>query len=421
MRINKIIISEAGSIANIGSAALIINAVEICKKKYPNSSICVLSQDPESTKNILDQNIESLGEIFIFPIQKSKFQKYIWFIQNLLWLAFFYVGARLKVPFRLFTSSHRKRTLDAIRNADLVICIGAERINDNYVKGMLFSFIMLKIMINFKKDIVHLSLTVGPIYRKITKYLARKILGKSKLLFVRDRKSFNILCSLGIDRKKIINTYDIAILQDAISETEAISILNRFNVPFEKTMIGVSVLKWNYKYENGSSDYEEYIHVFANICDELIDKFNVHIVFTPTNFRMNNNIYDDVEVSKEVIQSMKQKSCATIIDQLLTPSELKGIYKLFEMSIVTRMHAAILCSMSGTPIVSVNYLYKLEEFMKHLGLVDHSVGIEDLHFDELWRIVDHVYLNRKSLEKNLKNIVLPKMLNEFDDSLALLK
>jgi|GEM_PF-6997783 len=66
---------------------------------------------------------------------------------------------------------------------------------------------------------------------------------------------------------------------------------------------------------------------------------------------------------------MNNKHNIILIDRLLTPAEMASFFTECKFSIVTRMHAAILCSGAGEkPFIAINYLCKLREYRKILIL-----------------------------------------------------
>jgi polysaccharide pyruvyl transferase WcaK-like protein len=91
---------------------------------------------------------------------------------------------------------------------------------------------------------------------------------------------------------------------------------------------------------------------------------------------------------------MKNKACAHIIGTLPSPSELKGMLACSEVNITTRMHACILSTGASIPTISVNYLFKLKEYMHSLGLGDYSIDIEEFNADWALRAFDFLWQER---------------------------
>lgn len=145
----KITIAEAGSAANIGSMALIENAIKIAKRIDNNCSINLLTNDYErvnkSIKALENSNsINTTNDLFIFP-EGTTIHKICWTINTIIWI--------LIVRFLLFFTTkpynllwgRRAKLLKEISQSDYILCIGAERINDVYYKTAYLSLEALDI------------------------------------------------------------------------------------------------------------------------------------------------------------------------------------------------------------------------------------------------------------------------------------
>ena len=278
----RIVIAEAGSAKNVGSMALIENAIRIAKMKDSNYNITVLSNDPETVKTALKKdgydNIEVLNDMFVIP-SKGNFGKLLWLLKNI----FFILYSRFLFIFTKHISwafvGNKKRILQKAVEADYIFCIGAERINDIYFKTALLSLYAIGTYIHMGKKLIHFSLTIGPVFNKSTICVAKRVLNKSYAIFVRDQKSYNILRDWNCKAQYIFNSYDIALLQNI--DTELVKpLLEEFNIT--SGFIGLSVLDWPFRKAKGPSRMPEYIQAIASILDYIIDKYDKNIVVTPT-------------------------------------------------------------------------------------------------------------------------------------------
>ena len=122
----------------------------------------------------------------------------------------------------------------------------------------------------------------------------------------------------------------------------------------------------------------------AALADGLIERYGVRIVLYPTNFPVHGCREDDLTVSRAIAGRMRRGDEAAVVEELPTPAELKGMLACSELNITTRMHACILSTGSGTPTISVNYLFKVREYMRSLGLEAFSIDIEE--FNAEWAL-----------------------------------
>lgn len=410
----RIIIAEAGSANNVGSMALIENAIKIARIKNENCKITVLSNDPDSVSNALQKDnlkqVEVIHDMFVIP-NKGIIGKLFWLIQNI----FFILYSRFLLLFFNRISwalcGHKKQIIQRVEKADYIYCIGAERINDIYFKTALLSLYAIGTYAHMNKKLIHLSLTIGPVFNKSTIYVAKNVLNRSYAIFVRDQKSYDILKNWKCKAPFQFNSYDIALLQDLNREL-ASSLLKEFNIT--PGFIGLSALDWPFRKAQGPSRMPEYIQSIATVLDYIIEKYNRNIVITPTVVNVYNKKGDD-EIADEIIAKMKHSKQVTNIHRVLTPIEMATLFTQCHFSIVTRMHAAILCSGAGDkPVIAINYLYKLREYMKNIGFEKYSIDIDYVNEFDLKKFVDDMMYNyiSNSKELTLRQIQLRESINK---------
>lgn len=397
----RIVITEAGSANNVGSMALIENAIKIARMKNENCEITVLSNDPDSVRKALQKDgykqIEVIHDMFVIP-NKCAIGKLFWLIQNVIFILY----SRLLLLFSTHISwalyGQKKRIIQKAEKADYIYCIGAERINDIYFKTALLSLYAIGTYIHMGKRLIHLSLTIGPVFNKSTIFVAQKVLNHSYAIFVRDQKSYNILQEWKCKAHYIFNSYDIALLQDSNKELID-SLLKEFQIT--PGFVGLSALDWAFRKVQGPARMPEYIQSIATTLDYIIEKYNRNIVITPTVTNVFNKKGDD-EIADEIIAKMKNGKRVTNIHRVLTPIEMATLFTQCHFSIVTRMHAAILCSGAGNkPVIAINYLYKLREYMKNIGFEKYSIDIDYVNAKDLKKFVDDMMDNYQTNIQNL--------------------
>lgn len=389
----KVVITEAGTSNNVGSMALIENAITIARKMHPGCSITLFCLDSDSVTKMLKKDgmldgITVLNDLFPIP-EGSILKKMVWIIQSISWI--------LYSRFLLFFSKNiscgfcgrRKSNLVEIEQAEYVYCIGAERINDIYYKTALLSLYAIGTYIGMGKKLIHLSLTIGPVFNRTTIYLAKKILNRSYAIFVRDQKSYDILKEWNCKAPYQFRSYDIALLQQT-DPSKLPLLLNEFGI--KKKFVGVSCLYWSFRKAHGPVRQNEYELAIAESLDYIIEKYKYQVVFTPTVVGLGK--YDDVSIGRSIIQKMKFGNEVVSIERVMSPVEMATLFSQCQFAIVTRMHAAILCSGAGRhPIISINYLYKLKEYMKNILFEEYSIDIDYTNSKDIKAFIDKLVDN----------------------------
>lgn len=389
----KIVITEGGAASNVGSMALIENAIRIARKKYGQAKITVFCCDKDLVeivlrKDGLHDDVTVLNDLFVIPRTNKVFQ-FLWYIRCLLWV----MWSRLILFFTPRISwafiGRRKRNLMEVEDADFVYCIGAERINDIYYKTAMLSLYAIGTYIKMGKKLVHMSLTIGPVFYKSTIRLAKSILNNSYAIFVRDQKSYDILREWCCAAPYQYNSYDIALLQK-IDSAIIRNILDEFGI--EPGFVGLSCIKWSFRKARGPVRQDGYEKAQAEVLDYIIEKYGKQIVVTPTVFI--GSEHDDAGIGRRIAKLMKHGDKVICVSRLLSPIELASLFSMCSFSLVTRMHAAILCSgAGGRPVIAINYLYKLREYMKNIGFEDYSVDIDFVQSNLLKSYVDKMMCN----------------------------
>lgn len=416
----KVLIFEAYTDANIGSGALIENSIKLVKKLLPKSEISLQAHARDVVFDFT--GLPTCYEIFQMPFNQSRVRQIFWLLRNAIWmLAHFIVRVfRLPIPEHFYTyNSLRKDSLESIKKSDICISIGAERINDNFYLGLPFSLYTLWMVKSYGKKLIAFPQTIGPFHFAISKYFARKVLLLCDYIYVRDIRSENTLNMLGISKDKYMFVPDIALLQESCSDEEVRDIMNIEKIPFDKPLCGISAMEWTYfKAKPGSSNYQEYKSIVAAAVDYLIERYNYHVVFVPTNLKMHGCREDDVKTGDEVFDLIRIKDQVTLIRNLYKPGQIKGLFGNKDMVIATRMHACILATGAHAPTLSINYQFKLYEYMKLLGLEENTIDIEKMTLEKLKALIDYTHINRTQIKKQL-TIKISELQNMIEERLTI--
>jgi len=402
--VKNVLIFEAYTYANIGSGALIENSIKLVRNIIGNSNIVISAHHKKSVQEI--SGINTIDELFKLPYKQLRRIQFVWLIKNAVWMFVHMVVRllRLPIPERFYTfSTDRLATIYAYKKSDICISIGAERINDNFILGLPFSLYNLWLVKNYKKKLILFPQTIGPFHFKLSKFISKNILNLCDYVYLRDIRSIDTMRELGIPESKYAFVPDIATLQEAVAADNVKLIFHREKIPSGVKLAGISAMEWTYfKARQGSRNFEDYKKHVAAGADYLIEKYGYHVVFVPTNLSMHGCREDDVKTARAIYELIRNKQNISLIGNLYTPAELKGFLGTLDMLIATRMHACILGTGAFIPTLSINYQFKLYEYMKLLGLENNTVNIEELTYEKLQALIDFTYQNRESIRRQLE-------------------
>lgn len=407
----KILLTEVHSIANVGSAAVLENVIAHLSEAISDAEITLSATDPETIAAFSKRR--TLPELFVRPAKLgTPLKRLRWLVPNLVWVVFNSLSLLLKwigLPYmyKWFTLSEiRRAVISEYIQSDVIISVGAERINDNFRPQLPFALYGYWFAKRLGKPVVLYAQTIGPFRHRLSKWMVRRVLRQCDLVTVRDGGSLRVCNSLGISGARVIEVADPAILQPALSKAEANSILRDEGVDLQPPVIGISALRWTYvNARDGRTPeehYENYINSLARLADHLVEGTGAHVLFVATNFAVHGNRDDDVSVALQIKERMNHKSAVDVLGKLFRPAELKGIIGLCDMFIASRMHACIFATAMCVPTMALNYQFKLFEYMRLLGLEDYSCDFDRISLDKLRSIADTVWDRRQELRQHLQ-------------------
>lgn len=395
-----VLLIEAYTDANIGSGALVFNAIEASRHFDPRADIRVMAHYPEAFRQV--SNVEAVGDVFHYPFGKARLQQALWLTVTLAWMAAVTIEVLLLPRTLRFLSKWKLRDL---LWADTIISVGAERLNDKYPKNIAFSLFTYWIAKKSSRRMILFPCTIGPIFRRTTKRAVRFVLPKLDLVFVRDETSADIVRTLeACAPERLIQTTDVAILNHAAPH-DARLLRDSLGIPHGRSIVGISAMRWTYVHnsrDTSFSSYAAYVEQMAALADRLIELYGVHVVFFPTNYPERGCRENDVSVCHEIRDAMAHKEAATVIEVLPSAAQLQAMLSLSEVNITTRMHACILSTAAAIPTLSINYLFKLRGYMETLGLGEFSIDIEDFNCEDMLRLFDRMWRERVKWKAHLE-------------------
>ena len=172
----------------------------------------------------------------------------------------------------------------------------------------------------------------------------------------------------------------------------------------EDKLVGISVMRWRYIKGDVSplSNYTSYVAEMARVADHLIATYGVKVILYPTNYAIHGCTTEDRAAVRDIYQAATCKQQIVCFEQFVTPAQCKGALACSEVNITTRMHACIFSTGAGVPTLSINYLYKLREYMASLGLEDYSIDIEDFNAEWMLAAFEKMWSRRAEIRQQIQ-------------------
>lgn len=290
-----------------------------------------------------------------------------------------------------FPSAHRfrfRQVVKALRDCDLLLMGGGSLLQDGTSSRSLYYYLGLIWLAKFfgAKVILYAN-GIGPIHRKKNQWITRKIVNQVDIITLREHLSLDVLAKLKITKPKIAVTADpvfnLALDENSLKER----IYQNEKIAKDKPIIGIMFRSWQQE--------EAYVKKMSRLCDDLIEKYGVQIVFVPMRFPADIRIAEDI--------SAKMKHPAVVIKNYYTSQEIIAFIGDMKLVLSMRLHALIYAAIQNVPMMGFNYDPKVLYYVKELDIecVNHMHHIRLEEIEEA--LDDMIRLPEKYKEKISEN------------------
>ncbi len=238
-----------------------------------------------------------------------------------------------------------------LSRADLLISGGGSLLQD--VTGPLSIPYYLGIVVLAKilgTRVVFYAQGIGPVNRKLSRYLIKLVANRVELITLRDGESAELLKSIGVYRPPVYITADpVFSLRPTEEEVRnAESYLAQLGLKKDQGIIGISIRPWE-----TFSDRQ-----IAELLDRAAE-LGYPLLFIPLQHPV------DLEYSLRIKNLMK--SPATVVESQFSSTGLMGIISHLRLMIGMRLHSLIFSACVGTPFEGISYDPKVEAFLKQFN------------------------------------------------------
>ena len=275
--------------------------------------------------------------------------------------------------------------ISVIFKADIVISGGGSLLQDVTSKRSIFYYLgVIQLAQWLGKPVMLYGHGIGPIRgslaRKMTAYICKKV----DLITVRDKKSVQTLTKLGIAEKNIILTADPVMAMHPVDKHSGRLILRGHGLEGSKPLFGISAREWQSLYG--------FKQVLADVADRLISEYDGRVIFLPLQYP------DDLAVSKEIAELMKEKKDVAIIEQRCSINEFLSIVGNMELLLSIRLHALIFGAVMRVPVIGISYDPKIDGFLE--GIKATSLGdLAEITLEKIMKKIEDVRKDPSYLER----------------------
>ena len=292
-----------------------------------------------------------------------------------------------------------KEVAKVIKASDMLISGGGSLLQDvTSGKTVPYYLAIVKIAQFYKKKVVFYSQGIGPVNKRINRWLIKKVVNKVDGIYVRDTSSKKLLQEIGI--KKPVGA--------ALDPVLGIEIPEESIIRPERKTVGVYIRPW--MDENHDKNL---INSMIPGLVYLIEK-GYRLCFIPMHYEQDREITTKIarEVKKavsqkETLESKKLEYAIEVLDKMLSIHEVMIYTAGFDMVVGMRLHSLIMAAASKVPVLALSYDPKVTEFMKEMEL-KHCLNTNELTEDSFYHAVKEVEEKKENQKAHLSRILKKK-------------
>lgn len=303
----KILIAGYYGYANSGDDAILFS---ICDdiRAIGNSEITVLSKKPDMTKN--EYGVRAIDRFKLFAVMKE------------------------------------------IRQSDIVLMGGGSLLQDKTSTRSLLYYLSIIWYAKWRKKRCMLYANgIGPLCRPFNKRLTRYVVNKVDVISLRESLSNELLKQIGIKKPKIAVTAD-PVFNLKLEPVDVDRIFTEEKITTDKPLVGILFRSWE-----GES---EFIEKIARVCDAIVEKYGMDILFIPMNYPC------DLNISQEISKKMKNNSF--ILKNKYSATTMIEIVGKMKLVLSMRLHALLYASIKSVPMIGFAYDPKVDYYLKELDM-----------------------------------------------------
>lgn len=409
----NILLTHAASINNKGDAGIFSGMLSSLRKAFPKSYFFMTTIDSLEKNGAIFEEVELFHSFFYYGVfyRKGVFFRFLEtvcifiFVSSYL-LLFPLLGKSAKkiLPFRY------RDLLNKYESANLVIPVGGGQLSarKGFKQTAVIMLHALEILIpqRLKKPIIIYPQSIGPFGNKFQEWCVRRVLKRVTTIFVREQRSFELLMSWGMSKDKILIVPDAGFLFSPNTKESALQLLQKYNLPNGRRLLGVTVREWLPAHEQENFEME-----LAHFLNYVTDR-NFNVVIIPQVIAEEHEV-DDRVTSRNVFNKIENKENITLITENIEPDLIKGVYENLDVLLGMRMHSNIFSLTGFVPVLAIAYEHKTNGIMEQLNIGQYVVNIKDVTELVLREKFEVLLRNREEYVEMLK-LTVPRVVKDAE-------
>jgi colanic acid/amylovoran biosynthesis protein len=405
-----ILLGATFATGNMGVGALTAGSIRAARELHPGAEVFLLDYGEEP---VVYEHKNMNGSCRV-PLLNMRFSKKAYLPNNIALLLLLTClikaipgkGLRRKIARRNFYLRH-------ILEADIAASIaGGDSFSDIYGLGRLLYVSLPQLLVLLTGHrLVLLPQTVGPFSGLPGRIIARYILKRARVIYLRDysgREEIKDLMGRKFAEDKLRFCYDVGFVVDpmkpAAMDLDGLEKEEKPDPPPAGINVSGLLYMGGYTHNNMFGLKADYRELVYGMIGDLIEKKGLRVLLVPHVFGEKADSESDSAVCEKIYRELKPGYGDRIYlargryDQ----NEIKHIIGLCGFFVGSRMHACIAALSQNIPTVSIAYSKKFKGVMETIGVDDHVADPRSMNQGQILAVIDKAYQEREQIKKHLE-------------------
>ncbi len=249
------------------------------------------------------------------------------------------------------------------------------------------------------------TVTVGPCRTKRGKEMLKTVMDMMDFITVRDQDSVDELREAKVENPNVLITNDCALNTKPSSKERIAKIRKEIGLPETGEILALNVNPYFDSWAGLSGKKltrEVFINTYASAVTKAVKNIDATLMFVSTQ-------HLDETLTKDIMSKINTHHKKVYFsNRVYSPQDIRGLMAQVSLLFAMRLHCLILTSAGHTPIISLNYLPKVETYLKSLDLKDYSLDFSNFSEENIAKHIEKGWQDRQQIREKL-NAKIPAM------------
>lgn len=274
--------------------------------------------------------------------------------------------------------------------ADVILSSGGTYLIENY--NLWPAIYDYRLTLATKRPLVFFTQSLGPFRQSKYRSAFADVFNRSHRVCVRDEKSRRHVTELGVADEKVVVAKDAAFVLEPKERPKS---FEEGSLPDKGLTVAVSVRSLHLFDKSGADLETNYINSVIAMVEQAVRQFGAQVTFLSTCQGIEEYWTNDADFAQQILEQLPSdiRPNVALDSAFRQPQDVVETYGEFDLIIATRMHAAILGLVAGTPVLGIAYEFKLEELFHQLGMDNARLSTQTMNPEHSREMVSNILAN----------------------------